>query len=74
MGASFFLIPLLEFFRLWPEFRMLMFALVILVFLLYMPEGIFPWLRDKLEHECPRCKVRNNAARKVCRVCSADIH
>ena len=74
VGAVFFLFPLLEFFRLWPELRMLMFALVILVFLLYMPEGIFPWLRDKLEHECPRCKVRNNAARKVCRVCSADMH
>lgn len=74
VGAVFFLFPLLEFFRLWPEFRMLMFALVILVFLLYMPEGIFPWLRDKLEQECPRCKVRNHAARRACRVCSADMH
>jgi len=74
VGAVFFLFPLLEFFRLWPEFRMLMFALVILVFLLYMPEGIFPWLRDQLEGECPRCKVRNHRGRKICRICSADMH
>lgn len=74
IGAVFFLFPLMEFFRFWPEYRMLMFAIVILVFLLYMPEGIFPWLRDKLEHECPRCKVRNHAARKSCRVCEAAMH
>lgn len=74
VGAVFFLYPLMELFRLWPEYRMLMFALVILVFLLYMPEGIFPWIRDKLESECPRCKVRNHAARKVCRICEARIH
>lgn len=73
VGAVFFLFPLLELFRLWPEYRMLMFALVILVLLLYMPEGIFPWLRDKIEHECPRCKVRNHAARRVCRICAAEL-
>jgi len=74
VGAVFFLFPLMEFFRFWPEYRMLMFALTILLFLLYMPEGIFPWLRDKLENECPRCKVRNHAARRVCRVCAAEMH
>jgi branched-chain amino acid transport system permease protein len=74
VGAVFFLYPLLELFRFWPEYRQLIFALVILVFLLFMPEGIFPWIRDKLEHECPRCKVRNHAARKTCRVCEAQIH
>lgn len=74
VGSVFFLYPLLEVFRFWPEYRMLMFAIVILVFLLYMPEGIFPWIRDKLEHECPRCKVRNHAARKVCRICESEMH
>jgi len=74
VGAVFFLFPLLELFRFWPEYRMLMFALVILIFLLYMPEGIFPWIRDKLENDCPRCKVRNHAARKTCRVCAAPMH
>ena len=74
VGAVFVLFPLLEFFRFWPEFRMLLFALVILLILLYMPQGLFPWLRDKIENECPRCKVRNVATRKTCRICAASMH
>jgi branched-chain amino acid transport system permease protein len=74
IGAVFLLHPMMELFRLWPEYRMLMFAIVILVFLLYMPEGIFPWIRDKIESECPRCKIRNHALRKTCRICAAEIH
>ncbi|MCG6908868.1 MAG: branched-chain amino acid ABC transporter permease [Deltaproteobacteria bacterium] len=74
VGAVFILFPLLEFFRLWPELRMLMFAFVILLILLFMPQGLLPWLRDKIENECPRCKVRNIATRKNCRVCNAEIH
>jgi len=73
VGAVFILFPLLEFFRFWPEFRMLMFAVVILLILLYMPNGILPWVRDKIEKECPRCKVRNVATRKTCRVCVAPL-
>ncbi len=73
-GAVFILFPLMEFFRLWPEFRTLMFALIILLILLYMPEGLLPWLRDKIENECPRCKVRNVATRKTCRICAAEMH
>ncbi len=72
-GAVFILFPLMEFFRLWPEFRMLMFAFVILLILLYMPEGLLPWIRDKIENECPRCKIRNVATRKTCRVCAAQM-
>ena len=74
VGAVFILFPLLEFFRFWPEYRMLLFAFVILLILLFMPQGILPWLRDKIENECPRCKVRNIASRKVCRVCHAEMH
>jgi len=74
VGAVFILFPLLEFFRIWPEFRMLMFAFVIMLILLFMPQGMLPWLRDKIESECPRCKVRNMATRKTCRVCDADMH
>ena len=74
VGAVFILIPLLEFFRLWPEIRMLMFALVIMFILLFMPQGLLPWLRDKIENECPRCKIRNIATRKNCRVCNAEMH
>ena len=73
VGAVFILFPLMEFFRLWPEFRMLMFAFVILLILLYMPEGLLPWIRDKIESECPRCKIRNVATRKTCRVCAAPM-
>jgi branched-chain amino acid transport system permease protein len=65
IGAVFILYPLLEFFRFWPEYRTLMFAIVILIILLYMPEGLLPWIRDKIETECPRCKT--------CRICSAEI-
>jgi branched-chain amino acid transport system permease protein len=73
VGAVFILFPLLEFFRFWPEFRMLMFAVVILLILLYMPDGLLPWVRDKIEKECPRCKIRNIATRKACRVCTAPL-
>ncbi len=74
VGAVFILFPMLELFRMLPEIRQLMFAIVVLVILLYMPGGLLPWLRSKVEHECPRCKIRNIATRKVCGVCAAQIH
>jgi branched-chain amino acid transport system permease protein len=67
VGAVFILFPLLEFFRFWPELRMLL-------FLLFMPQGLLPWIRDKIENECPRCKLRNVATRKNCRICAASMH
>ena len=73
VAAVFILFPLLEFFRFWPEFRMLLFAMVILFILLYMPDGLIPWVRDKIERECPRCKIRNVATRKTCRICTAQL-
>jgi branched-chain amino acid transport system permease protein len=74
VGAVFILTPLLEFFRFWPEFRMLLFAIVIMLILLFMPQGLLPWMRDKIENVCPRCKIRNVATRKTCRICAAEIH
>jgi len=74
VGAVFILYPLMEFFRMWPEFRTLLFALVILLILLYMPQGLLPWVRDKIENVCPRCKIRNVATRKTCRICAAELH
>ena len=74
VGAVFILFPLLEFFRFWPDIRLLLFAFVILMILLYMPEGLLPWIRDKIENECPRCKIRNVATRKTCRICTASMH
>jgi branched-chain amino acid transport system permease protein len=73
IAGVFLLFPLLEFVRFWPEYRTLIFAVVVLLILLYMPEGLIPWVRDKMEKECPRCKIRNVATRKNCRVCTADL-
>lgn len=73
VAAVFILFPMLEFFRFWPEYRTLMFAAVILLILLYMPDGLIPWMRNKIEKECPRCKLRNVALRKTCRVCTASL-
>jgi branched-chain amino acid transport system permease protein len=73
VGAVFILFPLLELFHFWPKLRMLMFALVVLLILLYMPDGLLPWVRDKIETECPRCKIRNVATRKTCRACTAQL-
>ena len=73
VAAVFILFPFLEFIRFWPEYRTLIFAVVVLLILLYMPEGLVPWTRDKIEKECPRCKARNIATRKTCRVCDAPL-
>jgi branched-chain amino acid transport system permease protein len=73
IAAVFILNPLLEFVRFWPEYRILIFAFVVLLILLYMPEGLITWTRDKLEKQCPRCKIRNVFSRKQCRVCTAEL-
>ncbi|HTY22887.1 MAG TPA: hypothetical protein VMC85_07140 [Desulfomonilaceae bacterium] len=74
VAGVFILFPLAEFLRLlWPEGRMLIYAILVLLVLLYMPEGLIPWIRDRIEKECPRCKVRSVATRKTCRVCTASL-
>jgi branched-chain amino acid transport system permease protein len=73
VAGVFILVPALELLRVLPEIRMLLFALIVLLILLYMPEGIVPWIRDRIERECPRCKVRNVATRSTCRVCTAEL-
>jgi branched-chain amino acid transport system permease protein len=73
VGGVFILFPFLEFIRFWQEYRILVFACVVLLILLYMPDGLFPWVRDKIEKECPRCKIRNIATRNTCRVCTAPL-
>jgi branched-chain amino acid transport system permease protein len=69
----FILVPLTEFLHFSPQIKMLVFALVILVILLFMPEGFSTRVRDKIEKVCPRCKLRNIATRKSCRICGADL-
>jgi branched-chain amino acid transport system permease protein len=73
VGGVFILFPMLELLRFWPEYRTLLFAVVILLILLFMPDGLLPWLRERVETECPRCKVRNVATRKTCRSCTASL-
>jgi branched-chain amino acid transport system permease protein len=51
----------------------LVLAVIVILILLFMPEGIAVWIRDKIERECPRCKLTNAAWRKECRACSANL-
>lgn len=65
---------LMEILRVIPELRMLVFALVIILVLFFMPEGLTTWVRDKiLEEECPRCKVVNLKTRHYCRACTTPL-
>lgn len=70
----YFLYPLMEFLRVIPELRFLIFAAIVIVILLFMPEGIAVWIRDKIERECPRCKLTNVALRRTCRACGASLY
>jgi branched-chain amino acid transport system permease protein len=74
--AVFILYPLTEWlgsFRAFGELRLLIFASIVLLVLLFMPRGLTPWVRDKIETQCPRCKQRNTFYRKICRLCGAAL-
>ena len=76
VAAVFILYPLTEWlgsFRAIGELRLLIFAVIVLLVLLFMPRGLTPWVRDKIETQCPRCKQRNGVWRKVCRLCGAAL-
>ena len=73
IAGTFILVLLMEFLTVAPEIRMLLFAIMVMLILLFMPEGLTTWVRDKVEKICPRCKLRNIATRKTCRVCMADL-
>jgi len=68
------LYPLMEFLRVIPELRILIFSAIVIVILLFMPEGIAVWIRDKIERECPRCKLTNVWWRRTCRACGASLY
>jgi branched-chain amino acid transport system permease protein len=74
--AVFILYPLTEWlgsFRHFGELRLLIFAVIVLLVLLFMPRGLTPWVRDKIETPCPRCKQRNSKLRSACRLCAAGL-
>jgi branched-chain amino acid transport system permease protein len=76
VAAVFILYPLTEWlgsFRHFGELRLLIFAVIVLLVLLFMPRGLTPWVRDKIEALCPRCKQRNFIFRKTCRLCGAPL-
>lgn len=70
----FILYPFMEFLRLVPEIRMMIFGIVVLLVLFVMPEGLTTWVRHRLlEEECPRCKILNSKWRSNCRACDAPL-
>ena len=76
VAAVFLLYPFTEWlggFKAFGELRLLIFAVIVLLVLLFMPRGIAPWVRDKVELTCPRCKHRNGVWRSVCRLCGAGL-
>jgi branched-chain amino acid transport system permease protein len=76
VAAVFLLYPLTEWlgsFKAFGEMRLLIFAVIVLLVLLFMPRGLAPWVRDKLETQCPRCKQRNGAWKRICRLCGAPL-
>jgi branched-chain amino acid transport system permease protein len=74
MAGVFTLYPLMKYLQsAMPELRMLVVAVIVLLVMLFMPEGLITWLRNKVEKICPRCKLRNVAWRSTCRVCTAGL-
>ena len=74
--AVFTLYPLTDWlgsFKALGELRLLIFAVIVLLVLLFMPRGLSPWVRDKIETLCPRCKQRNGSWKPVCRLCGAPL-
>lgn len=77
VAGVFILYPLLEALNLHPvgeATRFIFFAVILIVFLVFMPEGVTTWVRDKIEVKCPRCKLVNLVTRISCRACRAPLH
>jgi len=56
------------------QIRFAVLALLMIFILLFMPDGIAVWIRDKIEVKCPRCKLVNVATRQYCRACRAPLY
>jgi branched-chain amino acid transport system permease protein len=77
VAGVYILYPLIELLRLHPlgeRIRFILFALLLIFTLLFMPEGFTIWIRDKIEIKCQRCKLINIATRHFCRACRAPLH
>jgi branched-chain amino acid transport system permease protein len=56
------------------EIRFIVLSGILILTLLFMPEGLATWVLDRIEVECPRCKIINMTNRKTCRACRAPLH
>ncbi|MCL0102693.1 branched-chain amino acid ABC transporter permease, partial [Dehalococcoidia bacterium] len=77
VAGVFILYPLVELVRLHPvgeTYRFVLMVLILIVVLLFMPQGITRWVRDHIEEICPRCKLINIRTRRYCRACRAPLH
>lgn len=77
IAGVFVLFPLTEYLRIFEwgeELRFVIISLILILVLLFMPEGISVWILDKIEIKCRRCKVVNIAIRANCRACRAPLH
>jgi len=76
VAGVYLLYPLIEFIRIVPrgdDIRFIVFSVVLILVLLFMPQGLTTWVRDKIEVICPRCKLINAAYRHNCRACRANL-
>lgn len=76
VAGVYFLFILMELLRMsysGEQIRFILFALILIFTLLFMPEGLTVWIRDKLEITCQRCKVINAFTRDTCRACRASL-
>jgi len=55
------------------DYRFVIMAGMVILILLFMPEGIAVRIRHKIERQCPRCKLTNLALRSECRACGASL-
>ena len=77
VAGVYILYPPVEFARYNPvaeQIRFILLAVMLILALLFMPEGITTWVRDKIEVKCPRCKLINAVTRHLCRACRAPLH
>jgi branched-chain amino acid transport system permease protein len=77
VAGVYILYPLIEMISLnkvGEQIRFILFALILILVLLFMPEGLIVWIRDKIEQICPRCKIVNVTLRRYCRACRAPLH
>ncbi len=67
------LMEVLGLFEFTSSIRYFVLPVILIITLVFMPQGISVWVLDKIEIRCPRCKLVNAATRTKCRACRADL-